>query len=76
MFAFSRIRKARLGKGKYVIPANFDPHVYFDKEMGVWASSRTPYMAELLFEKEIGAYALDRKWHSTQTESRDDGACM
>ena len=75
MFAFSRIRKARLGKGNYVIPANFDPHVYFDKEMGVWASSRTPYTVELLFEKEIGAYAFDRKWHSTQTvESRDDGS--
>jgi predicted DNA-binding transcriptional regulator YafY len=30
---------------------------------------------ELLFEKEIGAYALDRKWHSTQTvESREDGS--
>jgi predicted DNA-binding transcriptional regulator YafY len=43
-------------------------------EVGVWASSRTPYTVELLFEKEIGAYALDRKWHSTQTvESRDDG---
>jgi predicted DNA-binding transcriptional regulator YafY len=75
MFAFSRIRKARLSKGNYVIPADFNPHVYFDKEMGVWASSRTPYTVELLFEKEIGAYALDRKWHSTQTvESREDGS--
>jgi predicted DNA-binding transcriptional regulator YafY len=30
---------------------------------------------ELLFDKEIGTYALDRQWHSTQTvEQRKDGS--
>jgi predicted DNA-binding transcriptional regulator YafY len=73
MFAFSRIRNAGLGKGSFVIPADFDPHIYFDKEMGVWASSRTAKKIELQFEKEIGIYALDRQWHSTQTvrENKD-----
>jgi predicted DNA-binding transcriptional regulator YafY len=43
--------------------------------MGVWASSRTPYTVELLFDREISAYALDRQWHSTQTAlQREDGS--
>jgi predicted DNA-binding transcriptional regulator YafY len=42
--------------------------------MGVWASSRTPQTVELLFDKEIGIFALDRDWHSGQAvEEREDG---
>jgi predicted DNA-binding transcriptional regulator YafY len=45
--------------------------------MGVWASSRVPQTVELLFDKEIGIYALDRQWHSTQTvEEREDGSVL
>ena len=74
MFAFSRVRNAVLGKGSFAIPSDFDPYVYFDKEMGVWASSRTAQTVELRFEKEIGTYALDRKWHSTQrVKENNDG---
>ena len=73
MFAFSRIRNTSLGKGSFTIPSDFDPHVYFDKEMGVWASSRTAQTVELRFAKEIGMYALDRQWHSSQNvkENKD-----
>ena len=73
MFAFSRVRKVSITRGKYSIPANFDPYALFDKEMGVWASSRTLKTIELRFEKEIGIYALDRQWHSTQSvkENKD-----
>jgi predicted DNA-binding transcriptional regulator YafY len=43
--------------------------------MGVWASSRVPQTVELLFDREIGIYALDRQWHSAQTvEERKDGS--
>jgi predicted DNA-binding transcriptional regulator YafY len=69
------MRNATLTKGTFTIPQSFDPDVYFDKEMGVWASSRTPHTVELLFDREIGTYALDRRWHSTQTvQSREDGS--
>lgn len=67
MFAFSRMRNAVSVKSGYNIPADFNPHIFFDKETGVWASSRTSQTIELQFEKEIGIYALDRQWHSTQT---------
>ena len=43
--------------------------------MGVWLSDRTPLNVELLVDKEIGTYALNRIWHSEQTvEERDDGS--
>jgi predicted DNA-binding transcriptional regulator YafY len=75
LFAFSRIRKAVLTKKTFSILDGFDPAVYFDKEMGVWASSRKPFTVELLFDREIGAYALDRQWHSGQTtRPNDDGS--
>jgi predicted DNA-binding transcriptional regulator YafY len=75
MFAFSRIKNAALTKNHFTIPEGFNPHEYFDKEMGVWASSRTPQTVELLFDKEIGTFALDRQWHSAQrVEEREDGS--
>jgi predicted DNA-binding transcriptional regulator YafY len=75
MFAFSRIKNVALIKNHFTIPEGFNPHDYFDKDMGVWASSRTPQTVELLFDKAIGTYASDRQWHSTQTvEERADGS--
>ncbi|MDR2477982.1 MAG: YafY family transcriptional regulator [Treponema sp.] len=75
LFSFSRMKKVKLAKQVFVIPEDFNPQAYFDKEMGVWASSRTPYTVELLFDREISAYALDRQWHSTQTAlQREDGS--
>lgn len=73
MFAFSRIKNIGFGKNNFIIPSGFNPGIYFDKELGVWASSRNAQTIELHFEKEIGIYALDRQWHSTQTikENKD-----
>jgi predicted DNA-binding transcriptional regulator YafY len=73
MFTLSRIKKAAKTKQVFKVPSDFDPHEYFDKEMGVWASSRTPYTVEFTVDKEVGTYALDRQWHETQTvkENKD-----
>lgn len=75
MFSFSRMKNVKMTKQNFGIPADFKPEAYFDKEIGVWASFRTPYMVELLISKEIVTYALDRQWHSTQeVRSNDDGS--
>jgi predicted DNA-binding transcriptional regulator YafY len=75
MFAFSRIKNAALTKTRFVIPEGFNAHDYFDKEMGVWADARVPQTIELLFDREIAAFAVDREWHSGQTvEEREDGS--
>jgi predicted DNA-binding transcriptional regulator YafY len=67
LFSCSRLRKAALASTPFTVPNDFDPYRYFDKQMGVWASSRTPFTVELLFENEIGTYAAERQWHETQT---------
>ena len=73
MFAFTRIKKAVLSKSTFIIPPDFDPNKYFDKEMGVWASYQTPKTIELHFKKEAKMYATERIWHSSQTikENKD-----
>ena len=73
MFSFSRVKKASISKSFFMIPDDFDPHKYFDKEMGVWVSTQKPKTIELRFEKGAEAYVLERQWHSTQTikENKD-----
>jgi predicted DNA-binding transcriptional regulator YafY len=74
MFSFSRVRNIVLIKKHFKIPSGFKPDEFFDKEMGVFASARTPYVVELLVDNEIGTFALERQWHDTQTvEQREDG---
>jgi predicted DNA-binding transcriptional regulator YafY len=75
MFNFSRIKKVTLTGKKFTIPVDFKPETYFDKDIGVYASDRTPYTVELLFNGEVGTYALERYWHSTQiVKQQKDGS--
>jgi predicted DNA-binding transcriptional regulator YafY len=74
LFTLSRIKNAILTKKNFEIPNGFKPETYFDRDIGVWASSRTPFDVELLVDNEIGAYAIERKWHKDQiVEQRKDG---
>jgi predicted DNA-binding transcriptional regulator YafY len=74
MFSFSRVKKAVLTGKHFTIPADFKADEYFDKAMGVWASSHALFTVELLIDNEIGTFALERQWHDTQiVEQREDG---
>lgn len=74
IFSFSRMKNVSLTNQKFTIPVNFKPSDYFDAEMGVWLSDKTPLTVELLFSAEIGTYAKNRIWHSEQVvEERKDG---
>lgn len=75
IFSFSRMKNVRLTKQKFAIPKDFKPSDYFDAEMGVWLSDKTPLEVDLLFSVEIGTYAKNRIWHSEQVvEERADGS--
>ena len=75
MFSFSRVKNIILTNKHFNIPSDFKPDEFFDKEMGVFASARTPYTVELLVDNEIGTFALERQWHDNQTvEQREDGS--
>lgn len=69
------MKNIKILKEKFTIPKDFKPSNYFDVEMGVWLSDNTPITVELLVDKEIGTYALNRIWHSEQTvEEQNDGS--
>ena len=75
IFSFSRMKDIKILKQKFGIQKDFKPSDYFDTEMGVWLSDKTPLTVELLVDKEIGTYALNRIWHSEQiVEERQDGS--
>lgn len=75
IFSFSRMKDIKSLKEKFTIPKDFKPSDYFDAEMGVWLTNNTPITVELLIDKEIGTYALNRTWHSDQVvEERSDGS--
>ena len=62
-----------MSKKHFDIPKNFKGDEFFDKEMGVFASTRTVYTVELLIADEIGTYTLERQWHDTQkVEQREE----
>jgi len=75
MFSFSRVKNLGLTKKHFNIPQDFKADEYFDKQMGVFISAKTPYTVELLIDNEIATFALERQWHDTQTvEQRKDGS--
>lgn len=67
IFSLGRMKNAVLTKEKFSIPKDFKTSDYFDSEMGVWLSDKTPVEVELLFDSEIATYATNRTWHSNQT---------
>jgi predicted DNA-binding transcriptional regulator YafY len=80
LFNLARIRKTTISKQTYSIPADFNPHEYFDKHMGVWASSAYSKKAskvEFIVSAEIGTFALDHKWHEEQKiKENKDGSVL
>lgn len=73
VFNMARIKNATQTKDKFKIPEDFKPENYFDKELGIWLSAKQKFSVELLIDKEIGTFALERKMHSDQklTENPD-----
>lgn len=66
IFSFGRMKNAVIKGTKFNVPKDFNTSDFFDSEMGVWLSDRTPLEVELLFDKEIGTYVTTRIWHSEQ----------
>ena len=75
VFNFSRMKNVRDTEQKFEVPLDFSPDKYFDKEIGVWLSATTKNKVELLISKEIGTFALERRWNSNQViKQNDDGS--
>ncbi len=75
IFSLGRMRNLSVGTERFSVPKDFKPSDYLDVEMGVWITDRAPMMVELLVDKDVGTYALNRVWHSEQqVEEREDGS--
>ena len=62
-------------KENFEIPDGFSADKYFDKEIGVWLTTRKKLTVELLISPEIGTFALERNWNANQKiEQREDGS--
>lgn len=66
VFSFARMKNVQETTEHFKIPADFKPENYFDKEVGIWLSSKKEYNVELLISPEIGTFALNKIWHSNQ----------
>ena len=77
IFNMSRIKNAEETESRFTVPASFKPEDYFDKEVGIWLSAKQKYNVELLIDKEIGTFALERKLHSDQKiKENPDGSIL
>lgn len=75
IFSLGRMKNLCIENEKFDYPQNFKTADYFDAEMGVWLSDKTPLTVELLVSAEIGTYAMQRFWHSEQiVKENKDGS--
>ena len=77
VFNFSRMKNVVMTKDNFKVPSDFKPESFFDKEVGIWLSSKKEYEVKLLISKEIGTYAIDKRWHSNQVvKQNEDGSVL
>lgn len=59
----------------FEIPSDFNINKYIDPDFGIWANNTPPQKIELLFDKNINTYILERTWHATQEcHQNEDGS--
>ncbi|MCR5621943.1 MAG: WYL domain-containing protein, partial [Treponema sp.] len=75
IFSLGRMRNLSVTDEVFAIPKDFKTSDYFDTEMGVWLNKGEPMTVELLFDKEVGTFALNRSWHTGQeVRQNEDGS--
>ena len=66
VYSMSRMKNIVLMSESFVIPEDFYVEKYIDSSFGVWNNSEEPVKIELLFDKTVNTYILERSWHETQ----------
>lgn len=75
IYALSRIKDLELTSEYFKPDPSFKIEKYIDPDFGIWTSSEEPKKIELLFDKSINTYILERSWHQTQQiEQKEDGS--
>lgn len=75
VYALSRMKNLKCTDDVFSIPADFSLNNFIDPNFGIWTNNTKPQKIELLFNKEINTYILERTWHATQEcYQKDDGS--
>lgn len=64
-FTLSRMKDVQLGQ-EFKPNPNFEKEVHIDPNFGIWNNDNPPVKIELLFDKSINTYILERTWHKKQ----------
>lgn len=73
-FTLSRMKDVVL-KEVFVPDPDYDKKVNIDPSFGIWNNDNPPQKIELLFDKSINTYILERQWHKNQeSHQNEDGS--
>lgn len=72
VYAFPRIKNIKILEKQFSIPKDFKLEKYIDPEFGIWKKEGIPVKVELLFDKSMRSYILERDWHKTQFKKEND----
>lgn len=73
-FTLSRMKNIELGE-EFKPDPNYTKKVHIDPNFGIWNNETKPQKIELLFDKSINTYILERTWHKNQKcKQNDDGS--
>lgn len=72
-FTLARMKNIKLGE-KFDPDPDYASKVHIDPNFGIWNNSNPPEKIELLFDKSVNTYILERTWHKNQEcYQNDDG---
>ncbi len=64
-FTLARMKNIEIGK-EFEYDKNYQEKVHIDPNFGIWNNESKPQKIELLFDKSINTYVLERTWHKNQ----------
>lgn len=75
IYALSRFKDIKILDVNYEIPEGFDIAREIDLSFGIWYNKEDAVEYELLFDRMMANYILEREWHKNQkVEQKEDGS--
>ena len=75
VFSIARMKDVKVGAQSFTVPEGFDIKNFIDPNFGIWSNGGRPVKIELLFDKKVNTYIIEREWHTTQEiHQQDDGS--
>lgn len=72
IYALSRIKDLVITEETFKADENFKIEKYIDPSFGIWTTTEEPEKIELVFDRNINTYILERNWHATQEIAQND----